>query len=148
MLSLLLILPVIGALIIGFFPGNIPAKQLRQITEVFAVLTLVWSLLVLFKFDVTDPQFQFQEYLPWIPQLGLNYSLAIDGLSLPLVILNNLLTGVAIYSIGPNVNRSRLYYGLILLINAGISGALLAQNLLLFIVFYELELIPDRKSVV
>ncbi|MBE9175888.1 NADH-quinone oxidoreductase subunit M [Synechocystis salina LEGE 06155] len=142
MLSLLLILPVIGALIIGFFPGNIQAKQLRQITELFAVLTLVWSLIVLFKFDVTNPQFQFQEYISWIPQLGLNYSLAIDGISLPLVILNNLLTGVAIYSIGPNVNRSRLYYGLILLINAGISGALLAQNLLLFIVFYELELIP------
>ncbi|AIE75385.1 MULTISPECIES: NADH-quinone oxidoreductase subunit M [unclassified Synechocystis] len=142
MLSLLLILPVIGALVIGFFPGNIQAKQLRQITELFAVLTLVWSLLILFKFDINNSQLQFQEYLPWIPQLGLNYSLGVDGLSLPLVILNSLLTGVAIYSIGPNIDRSRLYYALILLINAGISGALLSQNLLLFIIFYELELIP------
>ena len=117
MLTLLLLLPIAGALIVGFFPGNIEAKRLRQITELFAVLTLVWSLLVLFKFDLSNAQFQFQEYLPWIPQLGLSYSLGVDGLSLPLIILNGLLTGVAIYSIGPNLDRSRLYYALILLIN-------------------------------
>jgi len=142
MLTLLLVLPIAGALIVGFFPGKIAAQRLRQITELFAILTLGWSLLVLFKFDLGNAQFQFQESLPWIPQLGLTYSLGIDGLSLPLIILNGLLTGVAIYSIGPNLDRSRLYYALILLINAGISGALMAQNLLLFIIFYELELIP------
>ncbi|MEY2983819.1 MAG: dehydrogenase subunit 4, Involved in fixation [Cyanobacteriota bacterium] len=142
MLTLLLLLPIAGALIVGFFPGNIEAKRLRQITELFAILTLIWSLLVLFKFDLTSSQFQFQESLPWIPQLGLSYRLGIDGVSLPLVILNSLLTGIAIYSIGPNLDRSRLYYALILFINAGISGALMSQNLLLFIIFYELELIP------
>jgi NAD(P)H-quinone oxidoreductase subunit 4 len=142
MLTLLLLLPLIGALIVGFFPGNIEAKRLRQVTELFAILTLAWSLLLLFKFDLTNAQLQFQQSLPWIPQLGLTFSLGIDGLSLPLIILNGLLTGVAIYSIGPNLDRSRLYYALILLINAGISGALMAQNLLLFIIFYELELIP------
>lgn len=142
MLSLLLAIPTAGALLVGFFPGNLEAKKLRQITELFAVLTLTWSLLLLFKFDLGNADFQFQEYLPWIPQLGLSYSLGIDGLSLPLIILNGLLTGIAIYSIGPNLDRSRLYYALILLINAGISGALMANNLLLFIIFYELELIP------
>ncbi len=142
MLSNLLILPAIGALIIGFFPGNLEAKKLRQITEVFAVLTLGWSLWLLSQFNLSDPNFQFQEYLTWIPQIGLSYSLGIDGLSLPLIILNCLLTGVAIYSIGPNLDRSRLYYALILFINAGISGALMAENLILFIIFYELELIP------
>ncbi|MFN5515481.1 MAG: NADH-quinone oxidoreductase subunit M [Cyanobacteriota bacterium] len=142
MLNLLLILPTLGVLIVGFAPKQWEAKTLRQITEFFAVLTLIWSLLLLFKFDLHNPDFQFPIYLPWIPQLGLSYALAVDGLSLPLIILNGLLTGVAIYSIGPNLDRSRLYYSLILLINAGISGALMAQNLLLFIIFYELELIP------
>lgn len=142
MLSLLLAIPTLGALLVGFFPGNLETKRLRQLTEIFAVLTLLWSLFLLAKFSLTDTQFQFQEYLPWIPQLGLNYSLGVDGLSLPLIVLNGLLTGIAIYSIGPNLDRSRLYYALILLINAGISGALMASNLLLFIIFYELELIP------
>lgn len=142
MLSNLLILPALGALIIGFFPGNLEARKLRQLTELFAVITLGWSLYLLSQFNLSDPNFQFQEYLPWIPQIGLNYSLGIDGLSLPLIILNCLLTGIAIYSIGPNLDRSRLYYALILFINAGISGALMAENLMLFIIFYELELIP------
>jgi NAD(P)H-quinone oxidoreductase subunit 4 len=114
MLTTLLIIPLIGALIVGFFPGNLEAKKLRQITEVFAVITLLWSLYLLSQFDLSNPQFQFQEYFPWIPQLGLTYSLGVDGLSLPLIILNGLLTGVAIYSIGPNLDRSRLYYALIL----------------------------------
>lgn len=142
MLSALLILPTCGALFLGFWPGTLEPKRLRQITEIVAVMTLVWSLWLLFNFDLSNPQFQFEEYLSWLPPLGLSYSLGLDGLSLPLVILNSLLTGIAIYSIGFNLDRPRLYYALILLINAGISGALMAENLLLFILFYELELIP------
>ncbi|BFM39353.1 NADH-quinone oxidoreductase subunit M [Synechocystis sp. LKSZ1] len=142
MLSALLILPTCGALLLSFWPGTLEPKRLRQITEIVAVATLAWSLWLLFNFDLSNPQFQFEEYLPWLPPLGLSYSLGLDGLSLPLVILNGLLTGIAIYSIGFDLDRPRLYYALILLINAGISGALMAENLLLFIIFYELELIP------
>jgi NAD(P)H-quinone oxidoreductase subunit 4 len=142
MLSALLIMPTCGALLLGFWPGPLEPRRLRQITELVAVATLAWSLWLLFNFDLSNPQFQFEEYLPWLPPLGLSYSLGLDGLSLPLVILNGLLTGIAIYSIGFDLDRPRLYYALILLINAGISGALMAENLLLFIIFYELELIP------
>jgi len=142
MLTTLLIIPLIGTLTVGFLPVNLEAKRLRQITEIFAVATLLWSLYLLSQFDLSNPQLQFREYLPWIPQIGLSYRLSVDGLSLPLIVLNGLLTGIVLYSIGPNLDRSRLYYALILFINAGISGALMAENLLLFIIFYELELIP------
>ena len=141
-LSFLLWLPVIGAIITGFLPGKIASDRLKQITTIFAVGTLVTSLWLLTQFDLSNGGWQFAEYLPWAEALGLSYSLAIDGLSLPLVILNSLLTIIAIYSIGENVERPRLYYSLILLINAGITGALVAQNLLLFVFFYEIELIP------
>ncbi|MFM6898614.1 MAG: NADH-quinone oxidoreductase subunit M, partial [Microcystis panniformis] len=86
--------------------------------------------------------FQFSEYREWAKPIGLSYNLGVDGLSLPLIILNCFLTGIAIYSTEEKLDRPRLYYILILLINAGVSGALMAKNLLLFIVFYELELIP------
>ncbi len=142
MLSTLLLLPLLGAIIVGFFPGNLAATRLRQITAIFTVATLGWSLWLLTQFDLNNPSFQFQEYFPWAEPIGLSYSLGIDGLSLPLLILNSFLTGIAIYSIGEKVERPRLYYSLILLINAGIAGALMAANLLLFIIFYELELIP------
>lgn len=137
MLSFLLWLPVIGASIIGFMPGKAESGQLRQITTVFAVITFVWAIWLLTQFDITHAGWQFKEYLPWIKPIGLSYSLAVDGLSLPLLVLNALLTIIAIYSIGENIERPRLYYSLLLLINAGITGALVAQNLLLFVIFMK-----------
>ncbi len=142
MLSLLLWIPIIAALIVGFVPGKIGSNKLRQLTTVFAVVIFAYSLWLLSQFDLSTSGWQFSEYLPWLEQIGVSYSLAVDGLSLPLLVLNSFLTIIAIYSIGENVQRPRLYYSLLLLINAGITGALVAQNLLLFIIFYELELIP------
>jgi NAD(P)H-quinone oxidoreductase subunit 4 len=94
------------------------------------------------QFDLTTSGLQFQEYLPWIGQLGLSYNLGIDGLSFPLLALNALLTWIAIYSTNEKIERSQFYYALIFLVNAGVAGAFAAQNLLLFVLFYELELIP------
>ncbi|MCH2246022.1 MAG: NADH-quinone oxidoreductase subunit M [Crocosphaera sp.] len=142
MLSFLLLFPVIGAILIGLVPGKLQSSHLRQITTVFAFIIFGATIWLLTQFNLSDPGWQFSEYLPWADFIGLSYSLAVDGLSLPLIALNSLLTIIAIYSIGENVERPRLYYSLTLLINAGITGALAAQNLLLFIIFYELELIP------
>jgi NAD(P)H-quinone oxidoreductase subunit 4 len=142
MLSTLIWLPVLGAAVIGFLPGNQTAIRLRSIALAFAIAILLWNVWLLTQFDLTASGWQFQEYLPWISQLGLNYKLGVDGLSMPLLVLSNFLTAIVIYGSGDTVERSRLYYPLMLLVNAGIAGAFLAQNLLLFILFYELELIP------
>lgn len=142
MLSTLLWLPLIGAIIIGFFPSNLDARNLRQLAAVFVVVIFGWTLFLLAKFDLTQPGLQFQEYLSWATPIGLSYSLGVDGLSLPLIALSGLLTGIAIYCGSEKIERPRLYYALILLINAGVAGAFMADNLLLFILFYELELIP------
>ncbi len=142
MLSFLLWFPVVGAIIIGFSPGKIESGRLRTVTTIFALITFAWTIWLLTQFDLSNTGWQFAEYLPWIKPIGLSYSLAVDGLSLPLLVLNALLTIIAIFSIGKNVERPRLYYALLLLINAGITGALSAQNLLLFVIFYEIELIP------
>ncbi|HAA26802.1 MAG TPA: NAD(P)H-quinone oxidoreductase subunit D4, partial [Cyanobacteria bacterium UBA8553] len=85
---------------------------------------------------------QFQEYLPWIPQIGLTYKLAIDGLSFPLLALSSLLNLIVVFSSRLEIDRRGLKYALIFLVNAGVAGAFLAQNLLLFVLFYELVLIP------
>jgi NAD(P)H-quinone oxidoreductase subunit 4 len=141
-LSLILWLPLIGALIVGFLPNPVKTNTLRNITTLFLFIALILSIYLLAQFNLGISKMQFTEYLTWIPQIGLNYSLGVDGLSLPLIFLNALLTLIAIYSIGEKVERPRLYYSLILLINSGISGALMADNLLFFLIFYELELIP------
>ncbi|OCR01461.1 NAD(P)H-quinone oxidoreductase subunit D4 [Oscillatoriales cyanobacterium USR001] len=142
MLSTLIWLPVLGAAIIGFLPGNQTAIRLRYISLALAIAIFLWTVFLLTQFDLTASGLQLSEYLPWIPQLGLNYKLGVDGLSMPLIVLSSFLTAIVIYGSGDVVERPRLYYPLMLLVNAGIAGAFVAQNLLLFILFYELELIP------
>lgn len=142
MLSSLILIPVLGAAIIGLLPGNIKTNRVRSVALAIVTGLVLITLWLGSQFNLTTSQLQFQEYLSWIPQIGLTYSLGIDGLSFPLLALSALLTWIAIYGSGDEVERPRLYYAMILLVNAGVVGAFVAQNLLLFILFYELELIP------
>ncbi|MEW6494376.1 MAG: NADH-quinone oxidoreductase subunit M [Cyanobacteriota bacterium] len=142
MLSTLIWLPVLGAAIVGFWPGKVATTQLRYTAIAIASAILLVTLGLATQFDLTDSGLQFQESLPWIPQIGLTYKLGTDGLSFPLLALSSLLTLMVIFSARTEVERPRLKYVLILLVNAGVAGAFLAQNLLLFIIFYELILIP------
>ncbi|WRH65157.1 MAG: NADH-quinone oxidoreductase subunit M [Planktothrix sp. GU0601_MAG3] len=141
MLSVLIWLPLFGAAIIAFWP-NLSGKTARQLSLVIAGGLFLWSLVLAGLFDPDNPALQFKEYIPWIKPLGLNYTLGVDGLSLPLVILNGLLITIAIAITDVFISRHQLYYASILLISAGISGTFLSQNLLLFLLFYEVELIP------
>lgn len=142
MLSALIWIPMLGAALIGFWPGSVSSKIARNAAIAIAAITFILSVILATQFEANAGQSQFVEFLPWIDTLGLNYNLGVDGLSLPLVILNCLLTGVAIYSTDESIVRPRLYYSLILLITGGVTGAFLAQNLLLFFLFFEVELIP------
>ncbi len=142
MLSALIWVPILSAALVGFWPGTITAKVARQVALVVVGGVFIWSIVLLLQFNPADVSQQFQEHLPWIDALGLTYSLGIDGLSLPLLLLNGFLTGIALYSSDENIERHRLYYSLILLLNGGVAGAFLAQDLLLFFLFYEIELIP------
>jgi len=82
---------------------------------------------------------------PWVPQLDITLSLGVDGLSLPLVVLTALLSFLcAIYTVNhlPDPGRPRAFVGLLLFLQVGMLGTFLAQNLLLFFVFFEFVLIP------
>jgi NAD(P)H-quinone oxidoreductase subunit 4 len=137
MLSAIVWLPVLGAILIGILP-----VASRTVALVTSGLTLLVALIIAGLYNYQDTGLQFVEHLSWIKPLGLDYVLGLDGLSLPLVILNALLILLAVQSTSKDIMRSRLFYSLILLVGAAVMGAFLAQNLLLFFLFYELELIP------
>ena len=147
MLSPLIWLPLIGALVIGLLP-NLSAKQAKSSVIAVSGAILLWTIVLMFKFDLSQPGFQMQEYHTWIPTLGISYSLAIDGLSLPLLALASLITiivasnGEVGLKTGEVLQRPQLFYSLLLIVSAGVAGAFLAQNLLLFFLFYEVELVP------
>ena len=142
MLSALIWIPVLGALIIAVLPPTIEASRIRQVALMFGSIALALTIALATQFDALSIGMQFQENIPWLDSLGLTYRLGVDGLSFPLLALSNFLTLVAIYCTDTTVQRPKFYYALILVLNMGVTGAFLAQNLLLFFLFYELELIP------
>ncbi|MDC0832635.1 NADH dehydrogenase subunit 4 Involved in CO2 fixation [Geitlerinema sp. FC II] len=142
MLSALIFVPVLGAGLIFLLPTTLPSSRFRSITLVPLAGLLLWTIAIAAQFDLTQTGMQFTERLPWVEWLGLNYHLGVDGISLPLLVLNAGLTLIAVFASASNIERPRFYYSLLLLLNAGVSGAFLAQDLLLFFLFYEIELIP------
>jgi NAD(P)H-quinone oxidoreductase subunit 4 len=142
MLSVLIVLPLIGAAIICLLPGDMTATIYKKVALVVSAVSFFWMVLLSFNFNPVEINQQFVEFLPWIDSLGLTYDISLDGLSLPLLVLNGLLTVIAVYSTDDSIKRPKFYYSLLLLLNAGVCGAFMAQDLLLFFLFYELELIP------
>ncbi|MBE9107958.1 NADH-quinone oxidoreductase subunit M [Nodosilinea sp. LEGE 07298] len=142
MLSTLILIPLVGVLVLCLWPGTLESKTAKLISSAALAFTLGWVGLLATRFELGTPGFQFEELLPWVEPLGLSYRLGLDGLSLPLLAVNSLLGLVAIYISDPKLHRVRLYYVLLLVINSAVAGAFLAANLLLFFIFYELELIP------
>ncbi|MFM8937334.1 MAG: NADH-quinone oxidoreductase subunit M [Vulcanococcus sp.] len=142
LLTALLLIPFLGTLALLVWPGSPSPQQLRLGTIAILSLQLLVALLVLAGFDIHQGGMQLLEQHRWLPGLGLDYSLGIDGLSLPLVLINAALTLVAAVITRDIDKRPRIYFAMLLLISGAVNGAFLAQNLLLFFLFYELELIP------
>ena len=142
LLSSLLLIPFLGCLALLVWPGSPTPGRLRQITIVMLVAQLILSLVTAAQLDPIVPGLQLQEHHSWVPGIGLDYALGVDGLSLPLVLINGALTLVSAVITRDISKRPRLYFAMLLLISGAVNGAFLADNLLLFFLFYELELIP------
>jgi len=142
MLSALIWIPILGAIAIALLPPDWEAYRYRKIAITIASVVLLWTLVLGYNFNPDQVSMQFVERFEWLPSLGISYHLGLDGLSLPLIVLNSFLTLVAIYSTDEKIGRSRFYFALMLFLSGGVAGAFLAQNLLLFFLFYEFEVIP------
>ncbi len=142
LLSSLLLIPFAGSLVVLLWPGQPSPQRLRLVTIVILVAQLLVSLGLIALFDPAAPGMQLQESHAWVPGIGLDYALGVDGLSLPLVLINAALTLVSAVITRDIDKRPRIYFAMLLLISGAVNGAFLAENLLLFFLFYELELIP------
>jgi len=139
-LTFLLLLPVIGAVIISLLPSQV--KLIRQIAIVTSILTLVYAASFLFAFDIHTTAIQFSKVVPWNTRMGTSFSLGIDGISFPMVLLATLLSFVAIIASRYINVRIKAYYLLILLLESAMLGVFMAQDWSLFYVFWEFTLIP------
>ncbi len=140
-LSLLLLLPIFGAILISVLPSS-ATGLVRKVAISFSFLTLLLSWSLFFSFDNSVTGMQFSEIYPWNPRLGTSFSLGIDGLSLPMILLATLLCLVAILASTSIKQQIKSYYLFMLLLESAMLGVFMAQDWTLFYLFWELTLIP------
>jgi len=134
MITALIFLPIVGALFISVSRR----RYGRGIALGFNVLTAIVAGVLWQHFDTTAPGLQIVERHAWIPTIGAEYLVGIDGLSLLLVLLTSLIFPFAFLAQRP----TRGFCGLMLLMQSALYGTFTAQNFVLWFLFYEMSLIP------
>ncbi|CAG1003300.1 partial NADH-quinone oxidoreductase subunit M, partial [Gammaproteobacteria bacterium] len=142
LLSLLIWLPILGAIVVLAFGRN--AATARWLTLGFTVATFLLSLPLWTGYDVTAANsMQFVESLPWIRMIQSNYALGADGISVALIVLTSFTTVLVIIGAWrPIEKRVSQYMAAMLALEGMLIGVFAATDALLFYVFFEAMLIP------
>ena len=121
----------------------VPRRLIAPVALVGSLITLGLAVALVADFDTGVPGLQHVVDESWIPDLGVRYQLGVDGISLFLVVLTALLwAGSTAFSLWRQPDRPRSYFFLLGLAETATLGAFLAQDLLLFVLFFDLMLIP------
>ncbi len=140
-LTILIALPIAGAIVVALGPpDNKPAA--RILATLFSAAALAVALFAYFSYNQQAGGLQLVDRAAWFPAIGVSYHLAVDGLSLPLVVLTALLTFLAVIASWNIELRVKEYFAYLLILEAGVIGVFSASDLLLFFLFWEVELIP------
>jgi NADH-quinone oxidoreductase subunit M len=142
LLTVLLAIPLIGAVVIAFMPPK-QSETIKMVAFVTTIIAFVVSLPLYFGFDSTNAGFQFQQNIPWIPDLSIQYHVGIDGISLFIVLLTTLISMLAVLSSWTAITeRVKEYMLLMLVLETTMLGVFVSLDLFLFYVFWEASLIP------
>lgn len=140
-LTAILLIPIFGSALISVVPKS-AVNLVRPIALSASAICLIVSWSLLTEFSSSSGSLQFVEHIPWNPRLGTSYSVGVDGISLPLVLLATLLCFIALLSSYKQENQGKGYYALMLLLESALLGVFVAQDWSLFYIFWELTLIP------
>lgn len=141
LLSVTLLLPIAGAVLIMLVPRT-REDLIRVVAAVSTLVSLLLSLLVFFAYDQAQGGMQFVESIPWVRDLGVSYALGVDGISLPLLLLTNLIGFSSVYASWHTRERVKEFFALLLLLISGVMGTFVATDLFIFFLFYEVVVIP------
>ncbi|WP_027363536.1 complex I subunit 4 family protein [Desulfotruncus alcoholivorax] len=145
----ILLAPVAAALILAFVPRE-EHMLIRCIAAVGTFVSLALSLFAYFTYnqEIGGLQFVFGNNMPWIKDLGVTFFLAADGISLPMLLLTNLIGFSAVFASWNVNNRPREFFILLMLLITGVMGTFIAHDLFIFLLFYEVVVIPIYIMVV
>ena len=159
-LSLVTFIPLAAAILLMFFPTPRPAEldhhghavegepdpranTIRWFALIVSLVDFVVSLHLPFHFDYSNPRFQFELNVPWIPTPTIRYHLGVDGISLWLVVLTTFLMPMCVLISWRSVqDRVKEFFIILLTLQTALIGVFIALDLFLFYFFWEATLIP------
>ena len=140
-LTIVTFMPAAGALLLLFYNRG-HGRSIRMFALLVTLLTFIFSLHLVAHFDSSNPDFQFGLKIPWMPSLGIDYTMGIDGISIFLILLTTLLSPLAMLASWSIHERLKEYFIFMLLLETGMIGVFASLDLFLFYVFWEVMLIP------
>lgn len=141
-LTTIILLPIAASLLIPFIPDK-DGKTVRWYALIVGLIDFAIIVYAFYSsYDFANSGLQLVESYPWVPQLDLNWSVGVDGLSMPLVILTGFITTLAMLAAWPVTLKPRLFYFLMLAMYGGQIAVFAVQDMLLFFLVWELELVP------
>ena len=142
-LSITIWLPIVGGLWVIVAGSRVHDAAVRNNALLIAVAAFLLSLLLWYGFDNSTAEMQYVQRMPWIAAFGIEYSIGIDGIALPLILLTTFTTVLVILA-GWVVIKDRLgmYMGAFLILEGFMIGVFCALDAILFYVFWEAMLVP------
>ncbi len=142
-LSISILFPIGSAFLIPFFPDKGEGKQVRWFALTVALITFLVTVgSYINGFDINNEDVQLKESINWLPKLGLTWSVGADGISMPLILLTSFITALAVLAAWPVKFKPKLFFFLILIMDGGQIAVFAVQDMLLFFLSWELELLP------
>ncbi len=141
-LTAIIILPLIASAGIPLIPDK-DGKTVRWYALYVALANLTLMVYGFWEhYNFSNTEIQLQETYSWIPNIGFNWAVGVDGISMPLILLSGLITTLAILASWKVEHKPKLYYFLVLVLYSAQIGVFVAQDLLLFFLMWEIELVP------
>ena len=141
LMSTVLFAPILGAAFLTFVPPS-AGRTIRIISAITMGVSFLCSMIAFFCYNWHVGGMQFVEDLSWLPEIGASYSLGVDGLSVPMVLLTTLIGFSGVFASWRVESRPKEFFILFLILVAGVIGTFVARDLFLFLLFYEIVVIP------
>src|SRR5213594_3296309 len=141
LLTAIICLPLLSALLVAFLPRGLQFG-IRLIALASTLVTALLALFLFFGFEAGNAGYQFELNVPWVPGIGINYHVGVDGINVGLILMAAVIAFAAACVSWEIKTYTKEFYILLLIMSGGILGAFASLDLFFFYFFHELALVP------
>ena len=141
-LSIILLCPLVAAIVTVLLPEGPRGLVIKTANAGLALVALVLSLVVWWQYDTNIAGYQMIEDVPWVPDFGIHYTIAVDGISVVMTLLTAVVFLTGVLSMWTLEKRIKEYFAFMAFLVFGVFGVFVSLDLFVFFFFYEVAVLP------